>query len=88
MPNDEDFDISGVATRLDNIEQFKKEYDGKNFDKKVLDSINESVLIQDKIKGIAWLSIRQKIVWIILGGVSIIFLDLVLRVIPRFFESS
>lgn len=80
-----DFDKEAYTNRVTTLEQFKEDYE-KNFDSKVLSAIKKDREIEGEIKSISWKMIREKIIWIILGGVGIIFIDVLIRVIPNFFD--
>ena len=77
-----DFNPEDYVDRVGELEKFKEEFSGKNFDKKVCESIAESTAIQEKIEGIIGKTFKNKIVWFILGGLGVIFADLILRAIP------
>lgn len=78
-----DLNADANLKRIDELESFKKQYEGKEFDKKVLLSIQESSTIQKEIKSHAWQTIREKIVWILLGALSLVLIDILKEVIPR-----
>lgn len=83
----DDLQASANLKRIDELESFKKDYEGKAFDNKVLVSIQKDREIEAEIKKIAWCTIREKIIWIILGSVGVIFTDLLLRAIPHLLKS-
>ena len=83
----DDLQASANLKRIDELQSFKKDYEGKEFDKKVLLSIQESRDIEKEIKKISWLAMREKITWFILGGLGVIFIDLLLRVIPNILKA-
>lgn len=80
----DDLQSSNNLKRIDELETFKKEFE-KDFHTKIANAIKESRLVEAEIKCIAWATIREKIVWVILGGASIIFIDLIMRAIPSIF---
>lgn len=83
----DDLQASANIKRIDDLESFKKDYEGEEFYKKVLTSIQKDRDIEKEIREIAWRTIREKIVWIILGGIGLIFIDLFLRIIPHLLKS-
>lgn len=82
QPTD-DLQISENLKRIDELEVFRKELEGKEFDKKVLQSINDSHQIRNELETIIWKTIKSKITWIILGLVGLIITDLIIRTIPH-----
>lgn len=86
-PQTNDLQASDNLKRINDLEDFKKNYEGQAFDDKVLASLIKDRNIEKEIKKIAWQTIREKIVWIIIGGVGIIFTDLILRAIPHIIKS-
>lgn len=83
----DDFNKEEYTTKIEGLEKFREEFSGKNFDKKVCESIKESREIECEIKKIIWEAIRTKIVWIIIGGSAVIFTDLIIRAIPSILKS-
>ena len=79
----DDLQASGNLKRIDDLETFRKDFEGTEFYTKVADAIQKSKLVEDEIKKVAWKTVREKILWIILGGVGVIFTDLLLRAIPN-----
>ena len=79
----DDLHADANLKRIDDLEVFRKAFEGKEFDKKIAESIRDSNLVCDEIKKVTWRMIREKIVWIILGGLALIFIDLLNRAIPR-----
>lgn len=77
-----DFASEEYAKKVDTLEEFRRGFEGKEFDKKVLNAIQDSSKLRDEIRKLSWQTIREKIVWIILGGVGIVLTDLVIRAIP------
>lgn len=63
--NKNDFDAASHIKRVDELEAFKKEYEGKAFEDKVLKSIQDSKPISKEISSIIWETIKSKIIWII-----------------------
>lgn len=82
-----DLNNDASLKRIGDLESFKKEFEGKEFDKKVLASLQDSLQIQKEIRSVAWQTIREKIVWILLGGIGIIVTDLFIRAIPHILKS-
>lgn len=85
--NENDFDAENYTKRVEGLEAFKAEFEGKEFDKKVASSIEDSRLVEEKIKKIVWDTIKSKITWIIWGGVGIVLTDLLIRAIPSILKS-
>lgn len=85
--NGNDLNTDANLKRIGDLESFKKEFEGKEFDKKVLSSLQDSSTIQKEIRNMAWQTIREKIVWIILGGLGLIITDLIIRAIPHILAS-
>ena len=81
--NGNDLNKDSFLGRVDKLEEFKVGFEGKEFDAKVLMSIKSSREIEQEIKCIAWKTIREKILWIIIGGAGLIFIDLLMRAIPH-----
>ena len=52
--------------RVENLEAFRKEFEGKEFDKKIIAAIEESSTLQKKIKSLIWETFKDKIVWVII----------------------
>lgn len=69
--------------RIDDLETFRSDYEGKNFDKKVLTSIKEYSELKEEIKNIAWVTFKEKIHWFLFGGIGVVIIDLFLRAIPH-----
>ena len=69
--------------RIDDLESFRKEFEGTEFYSKILKAIQESRSIEEEIKRISWKRIREKIIWLILGASSLILIDFIIRAIPH-----
>ena len=82
MAGEDDFNPQDYTNRLDNLETFKQEFEGLSFYNKVKEAIEKSKDVNDLVKNLAWESIKQKLIWILLTGVGLIIVDLVLRAIP------
>lgn len=78
----DDLQTSTNLKRIDDLEGFRKEFEGKEFDKKVLQSVKESHLIREEISDIVWKTIKNKIVWIILGLFGLVTIEVIYRLIP------
>ena len=83
----DDLQTSSNLKRIDDLEGFRKEFDGEGFYAKVTTAIQKSKDVEGEIKKVAWQTAREKIVWILLGGVGIILTDLILRAIPHILNS-
>lgn len=84
--NTDDLQVDKNLKRIDELESFRKEFEGKSFDGKVLQSINDSHHIRTELEKIIWQTVRNKITWIILGLIALIFTELLLRAIPSLFS--
>jgi hypothetical protein len=82
-PQPDDLQASKNLERIDELEIFRKELEGKEFDKKVHTSILESHPIRAELERIIWGTVRGKITWVILGMVGLIITDLIIRAIPH-----
>lgn len=69
MPNSsrpsDDLNADANLQRIDALEEFRKGYEGKEFDKKIITSIEESSVLQKKIKELIWETFKDKIVWVV-----------------------
>lgn len=83
LQSDDDLHADKNLQRIDDLETFRKEFQGKEFDKKILDSIKDSHPIREELQSIIWQTFRNKITWIILGFVGLILTDLIIRAIPH-----
>lgn len=63
-----EFEINSYSRRVESLETFKSEHEGEKFHSKVVDSINKSKEVEAAIIKVIWCAIREKIVWIIVGG--------------------
>jgi hypothetical protein len=77
-----DFKPDEYATKFENVEKFIDDFSGKNFDKKVCEAIKDAIGIQETIKEIVWKTIKDKIVWIILGAIGLLALQVIISLIP------
>lgn len=85
MPNPrptDDLHATGNLKRIDDLESFRKELEGKELDKKVVCSIQDSTAVQEEIKKIVWITIKDKLVWVLLTLLALIFWD-VLRELAK-----
>ena len=78
----DDLQAEANLKRIDDLEIFRKEFEGKEFDKKVLGSIKESHLIREELGKITWLAVKNKLIWVISTALGLILIDLFLRAIP------
>lgn len=83
----DDLQASDNLKRIDDLESFKKELEGKEFDKKVLLSIQESHPIREELSRIVWQTVKNKITWVILGYIGLILTDLFIRALPHILAS-
>lgn len=79
----DDLQAEGNLKRIDDLEIFRKQFEGKEFYAKVAEAIKESRIVEGEIKRVAWATIREKIIWILLGGIGIMLTDLIVRAIPH-----
>jgi len=82
-PIGDDLRASDNLKRIDDLEIFRKEFEGRAFDEKVLKSIKESHLIREELKEITFQALKSKVVWIILAGLGVVLTDLIIRAIPH-----
>ena len=92
MPNprgqiSDDLKVDENLKRIDDLETFRKELEGKEFDKKVLQSILDSHSIREELAKIIWDTLKNKITWVILTFVGVILTDLLIRAIPHIIAS-
>lgn len=71
----DDLQSSENLKRVENLEEFRKEYEGKAFEAKVAVAVKESKLVEAEIETVLWNTLKKKIVWIILTAIVIIFFD-------------
>lgn len=86
LPTD-DLQAGENLKRIDDLEDFRKQFEGKAFYEKIAEAIRESKLVECEIKNVAWLTVREKIIWIVLGGAGVVFADLLIRAIPHILTS-
>ena len=79
----DDLQSSGNLKRIDELEAFRKEFEGEKLYEKIADAIKKSKTVEEEVKKVAWATIREKIIWIILGGLGIILIDLIIKAIPH-----
>jgi hypothetical protein len=82
-PASDDLKADENLRRIDDLETFRKELEGKEFDKKVLQSLLDSHSIREELAKIVWNTIKNKITWIILAFIGVILTDLLIRAIPN-----
>jgi hypothetical protein len=85
-----DFDTKEITRTVDqhgtDLETIKKglaELQDKKLDEKICKAIEDSTHIQEKISGLVWKTIREKIVWIILGLAGIVFFDIIKTILLK-----
>lgn len=71
--------------RIDDLESFRNEFEGKNFDKKVLDSLRDYSEIRNEVKKLVWETIKDKSILIFIGALSIIFISIFKDSLSRLF---
>lgn len=87
QPAEDDLQADKNLRRIDDLENFRKEFEGEKLYEKIADAVKKSKTVEQEIKKVAWSTIREKIIWIILGGVGIILTDLIIRAIPHILAS-
>lgn len=70
-PQINDLRASDNLKRIDDLEIFRKGFEGKSFDTKVCEAIKDSVPLQHEIKTLIWGVVREKIFWII-GTIAVL----------------
>ena len=83
----DDLQADSNLKRIDALEGFRKDFEGEKFYERVMDSLKKSKEVDAEIKSIAWATIREKIVWVLLGGVALILIDILKDVIPHLISS-
>lgn len=68
----DDLQTDSNLKRIDDLETFKKGFEGKELDAKVCNAIKDSVPLQTEIKSLIWGVIKDKMVWIV--GLIVLFL--------------
>lgn len=71
-PIKDDLQVGQNLKRIDDLESFKDEYEGTKFHQKIAIAIKESKTIDEEIKKIAWQSIKDKIIWLVIGAVILL----------------
>lgn len=82
IPPADDLNANANIKRVEDLEAFRKEFDGEKLYEKIADAIKKSKTVEDEIKKVAWTTIREKIVWIITGAIGLVLTDILSRVIP------
>jgi len=65
-----DFDAPGAIKKVEDANE------GVNFDNKVKEAICRSTYVRDEIKAVVWILLKEKIVWVVLGASTFVFLEL------------
>jgi len=78
-----DLNTDANLKRIGDLESFKKEYEGKEFDKKVLLSIQDSHTIREEVRKIITKTLKDKFNWVIYAFCGLILTDLIIRAIPH-----
>lgn len=84
--NGNDLNTDANLKRIGDLESFKKEYEGKEFDKKVLLSIQDSHTIREEVRGIIAKTLKDKFNWVAYTLCGLVLTDLILRAIPHIFK--
>ncbi len=74
-----DSDILDLRTCLDDLQ-------GKEFDKKVCTSLDDSVPVQEKISELVWKTIRIKLIWIILTLAAILSWSMIQQALSKLID--
>lgn len=69
-PND-DLQADSNLQRIDDLETFRKSFEGKEFDSKVCSAIKDSVPLQAEVKALIWGVIKDKLFWV-LGTIAVL----------------
>lgn len=77
-----DFKPDEYATKFENVEKFIDDFSGKNFDKKICEAIKDTKSVEEEIKKIVWKTVKDKIIWIILGAIGLLIIQIVINLIP------
>lgn len=86
----DDFDYDEYTDKMSAMETFMNDFEGEGFYQKICDAIEKSRLVEARIKKVTWETIREKIVWIILGAIGFVLLDLIriaISNIPKWFPN-
>lgn len=86
-PKSNDFNVEDYTSRLSDLEDFKKEYEGEKFYEKIVNSFDKSKTVNDQLEIIVWKVIKSKLLWVMFTGLGLIFIDLLLRAIPSIIKS-
>jgi hypothetical protein len=86
--NTDDLDADKNLKRIDDLESFRKEFEGKAFDAKVLQSLKDSHPIRLELSSIVWDTIRGKVAVIFITLIGIIVTDLAIRAIPHILSAA
>ncbi len=74
-PQSDDLEVTSNVKRIDDLEAFRKELDGEKFYSRVIDAIQKSKDVDAEIRKVVWCTVKDKLVWIILTLLAIIFWD-------------
>lgn len=61
--------------RIDDLEVFRKGFEGKEFDNKVAQAIKDSKSIDIEIERVVWNVLKSKVHWFILSALLLVFFD-------------
>ncbi len=67
----DDLQANTNLQRIDDLETFRKGFEGKDFDCKVCGAVKDSVPLQTEIKSLIWGVIKEKLFWII-GTIAVL----------------
>lgn len=82
-PPTDDLRAGDNLKRIDDLETFRQGLEGKEFDKKVLLSIQESHSIREELKKVGWILLKEKILWIVIGASSFVILGLLKELLMK-----
>lgn len=85
-PQINDLRASDNLKRIDDLEIFRKGFEGKSFDAKVCEAIKDSVSLQNEIKALIWGVVREKIFWIIGTIAVLLFTSFLTALVGRLTE--
>ena len=80
--NNANDDLEGYTARLDDLESFKKEYEGEKFYEKIVTAFEKSKTVNDELEKLIWMVTKRKLWAVLLTGLGLILVDLVLRAVP------
>lgn len=85
MPNSsrqtiDDSETSGNLKRINDLEEFRREFEGEKFYGRVVDAFQKSKEVDAEVRKLVWCTIKDKLVWIVLTLLAVIFWDVLKEV--------